>query len=111
MLVRIWRVKIKPERMEDLKNFARTFSLPMFTQQAGCLGVLFSLDGNNCATITFWDTIESIERLGNSRSYRETVDKIEASGMLEGEHKVEVFQIFDGYLNQSLMKGDPHEKH
>jgi hypothetical protein len=42
ILVRIWRVKVKQERIDWLEKFAHTVSLPMFKQQKGCLGVLFT---------------------------------------------------------------------
>jgi hypothetical protein len=98
MLLRIWRVKVKPERILELEKFARTVSLPMFKRQDGCLGVLFTWEGSYCATITFWKDRASIDKLSSSRDYLATVEKIEQSGMLIGEHSVQVFQSFDGYL-------------
>lgn len=99
MLIRIWKVRILKDRTEDLRDFARTESLPMFKKQAGCLGVLFTLDGNLCATISVWKDRRSIESLKTSQSYKETVDKILATGMLEDEQSVEIFDCFGGYLD------------
>ncbi len=58
MFVRIWRVKIHPERIHELENFAHTHSLPMFQKQVGCLGVLFTRNGSDCATISVWENEE-----------------------------------------------------
>lgn len=99
MPVRTWRVKIHPERINELENFAHTYSLPMFQKQVGCLGVLFTRKGSDCATISVWENAEAIERLKSSSTYRETVRQIEATGMLEGEQSVEVLQSFGGFLN------------
>jgi len=100
MLVRIWRVKIHPERINELENFAHAYSLPMFKAQVGCLGVLFTRNGSDCVTISVWENAEAIERLKSSPTYNETVRQIEATGMLEGEQSVELFQAFGGFMNR-----------
>jgi quinol monooxygenase YgiN len=99
MLIRIWQVKVKPDRFYDLEDFARSHSLPMFKKQEGCLGVLFSRDENYCATISIWENMKAIEKLRDSSSYNETVEKIVATGMLEGEQSVEIFEMFGGFLS------------
>jgi hypothetical protein len=98
MFIRIWKVIIEANRIDDLKYFARTESLPMFKKQAGCLGVFFTLDRNQCATITLWKDMASIDALKSSKSYMDTVEKILASGIFEGEQSIEIFDCFDGYL-------------
>lgn len=98
MFIRIWKVIIEANRIDDLKYFAQTESLPMFKKQTGCLGVFFTLDGNQCATITLWKDMESIDYLKTSPSYNETVEKIEATGMLQGNSSVEIFDSFSGSL-------------
>jgi hypothetical protein len=98
MLTRTWKVHIHKDRIGDLKHFARTESLVMFKKQAGCLGVFFTLDGNKCATITLWKDMASIVALKSSKSYMDTVEKIVASGIFEGEQSIEIFDCFDGYL-------------
>ena len=100
MLVRIWRVKVHPERLNDFEDFAHAYSLPMFQKQVGCLGVLFTRNGNDCATISVWENAPAIEKLKSSPTYSETVRQIEAAGMLEGEQSVELFQAFGGSLNR-----------
>ncbi|MDX1436181.1 MAG: antibiotic biosynthesis monooxygenase [Anaerolineales bacterium] len=99
MLVRIWRVKIHPDRIEDLEAFAQAESTPMFRAQPGCLGVLFTRSGLECLTISLWDSAESVERLRSSPSYDETVRRIEASGILDGGHKIELLESFGGFLD------------
>ena len=103
MLLRIWHVKIDPARVDELENFAQTYSLPMFQQQAGCLGVLFTWQGNDCATISLWQTMDAIEKLKTSPTYAETVRQLEATGMLGGEQSVELFQCFGGFLNLDVL--------
>ena len=98
MLIRIWRVNIVPERIGDLEDFANTYSLPMFRMQAGCLGVLFTRDGYNCAVISIWENMQAIEKLKASPSYNDTVEKIADTRMLEGEQSVEIFEAFGGFL-------------
>jgi len=104
LIIRIWKVRIKEGMLKNLKHFAMTESQPMFNNQEGCLGVLFTLDGNLCATTTLWKDRESIEALKTSKSYIETVDKIVATGMLEGESSIEIFNCFGGYLETDAIK-------
>ena len=99
MLIRIWQVKVKPDRFDELEDFSNARSLPMFMQQEGCLGVLFSRDEHYCATISFWEDMKAIEQLKDSSSYNDTVEKIVATGMLEGEQSVEIFETFGGFLS------------
>lgn len=98
MLIRTWKVHIHKDKIGELKHFAKTKSLPMFKEQTGCLGVLFTLDGNLCNTTTLWRDRESIEMLKTSITYNDTVEKIVATGMLEGESTVEIFDCFGGFL-------------
>src|SRR5258705_13984673 len=99
MLIRIWTVNIRADRIADLEHFARTESLPMFQNQAGCLGVLFTRDANLCATISLWEDMKYIDMLKTSPSYNETVEKIVATGMFEGEQSIAIFNCFGGFLD------------
>jgi len=105
MLIRSWKVHIHNDRIDDLKHFAKTESLPMFKKQNGCLGVLFTLDDKLCNTITIWKDKDSIELLKSSKSYNETVEKIVASDMLAGESTIEVFDCFGGFLEMDAIIG------
>jgi hypothetical protein len=40
MLFRIWRTGVKRERLKEYEEFERSYSLPMFERQEGCLGVV-----------------------------------------------------------------------
>ncbi len=99
MIVRIWRVGIRPERINELEHFAHTNSLSMFQEQEGCLGVLFTLNDRDCVTISLWENAESIERLKSSSTYIQTARLMEATGMLEGAQSVELFQSFGGFTS------------
>ena len=41
MILRIWRAKINPARLEDYRRFEAERCLPMLHKQPGLLGVLF----------------------------------------------------------------------
>ena len=41
MIVRIWRAKINPARLEDYRRFEAERCLPMLHKQPGLLGMLF----------------------------------------------------------------------
>jgi quinol monooxygenase YgiN len=99
MLVRTWRVKVRKERSTELEDYGRTVSLPLFKQQAGCLGVLFTRDENNCAMISFWENEAAVERFKTSQSYKAAVQAIEDSEWLEDKPSVELAQSFGGFLD------------
>jgi len=98
MLVRIWTVDINSNQIEALEEFANNISLPMFRKQAGCLGVLFTKNSNECATITFWDNQESIDNLAKSEYYQQVVEEINNSGILKGNHKTEIYKDYGGFI-------------
>ena len=98
MLVRVWTVDIKKEKIKELEIFANTISLPMFIEQEGCLGVLFTKNSDEASTITFWDSQESIDKLATSVSYQDVVKQIEESGILAGNHKSETYEEYGGFI-------------
>ena len=102
MLVRVWTVDIKKDRIKDLEEFANTISLPMFRKQEGCLGVLFTKNSQEASTITFWDNQESINKLATSKSYQDVVKEIEESGILAGNHKSETYEEYGGFMGFKL---------
>jgi quinol monooxygenase YgiN len=99
MLIRIWQLKVKPDRFDELEDFTRTYFLSMFKEQKGCLGVLFTHDENYCAMISIWEDMQAIEKLRDSASYNDAIEKILGSGMLEDEQSVELFETFGGFLD------------
>ena len=98
MLVRVWTVDIKKEKIKELEEFANSISLPMFRKQEGCLGVLFTKNSQEASTITFWENQESIDKLATSVSYQNVVKQIEESGILAGNHKSETYEEYGGFI-------------
>jgi len=98
MLVRVWTVDIKKDKIKELEVFANTISLPMFRKQKGCLGVLFTKNNQEASTITFWENQESIDNLATSISYQDVVKQIEESGILAGNHKSETYEEYGGFI-------------
>jgi hypothetical protein len=45
LIVRIWRTGVDPDRALEYREFAQSRSLPMFRNQPGFRGVLFSAAG------------------------------------------------------------------
>jgi quinol monooxygenase YgiN len=99
LIIRSWRTAIDFERVEEFEAFARSYSLPMFQQQQGCIGVLFALTGADSTTFSFWEDREAIDRLTSSPSYQETVNRIQETGFLRGEPEVRIFPVFGGHLD------------
>ena len=72
----------------------------MFRQQPGCRGVLFlrTTDGSGAAALTLWEDQGAIERLANSPTYKATVARLVATGLLIGSQSIEVFRVATGAL-------------
>lgn len=102
MIVRVWTVGIVNGMSDKLEKFANEISLPMFRKLPGCLGVFFTRNENVCATITVWDSEESIKALDSSSTYKSVVRAIEESGILEGDHVTEVYCSYGGFLSDAL---------
>jgi len=105
LIILTWQTTIDPDRVEDFEAFANTHSLPMFQKQSGCLGVLFSREGANTTTLSFWEDQASIDQLELSTSYQETVRRIQDTGFLRGEQIVRTYPIFGGYLDLDEIEG------
>jgi len=91
MKCRIWRTGVVSGRFEEYERFARDISLPMFQSQAGYRGVLMAGDGPERIVITLWEDDDAIAALDASRSYRDTVSRIVATGFLTGAQSVEIY--------------------
>ncbi len=98
MIVRIWRTQVDPTREEEYERFTQEHSLPMFHQQKGLLGVLLLHGPEDRAALTMWESVAAVEALESSSTYAETVHRLEGSGLLMGEHSVEVFEVHGGFL-------------
>ncbi len=99
MIVRVWRAKIAPGRVEEYRRFERERCLPMFRRQPGLLGVLFLREaGDRVASVTIWEDGGAVEALESSPSYRGTTRELAESGLLAGERSVETFKVAGGIL-------------
>jgi heme-degrading monooxygenase HmoA len=102
MVLRIWRTRVKHGRLNAYEEFERTYSLPMFERQEGCLGVFFLRSGDGCAALSLWRSEKDIVALDSSPVYQQTVAKLTASGLLHGEQSVEVFDCTGGAIDRGL---------
>ena|SRR3989442_4481749 len=98
MIVRIWRTRVDRARMAEYETFEKNESEPMFRKQVGNLGVLFARTQDECAAISFWRDMRSIESLETSWTYQQTVEKLNATGLLTGSQSLEVFRVKGGFL-------------
>jgi hypothetical protein len=99
LLMRIWTTRYDPARRAELEEFARAVSLPMFRRQRGLRGVLFAVNGDRWATVTFWESHEAVRRLEHeSADYAEAVRRITVAGILVGDQRVEVLEVVGGDL-------------
>ena len=104
MIVRIWRTQLDNSRMNEFERFERERSLPMFRQQEGFLGVIFLRSQGECAALSLWEDLESVERLSKSKSYRETVQLLESTNLLQGSQSIEVFEERGGIVLVDAMR-------
>lgn len=93
MLMRLWRTEYDPERLEELRDFARARSTPMFDSFPGCMGHLFAHRDATWLTISMWIGAHAISVAEHSTVYRETVDALDATGILRGQPSVEIYDI------------------
>ena len=109
MIIRVWRTKIDSTRMSEYEQFAQEQSLPMFRRQPGLVGVLFSGRQRDRAVLSMWRDLASVEALAHSATYQETVEQLNATGLLVGETSLEVFEVKGGFLDlqalAELVKG------
>lgn len=99
MIVRVWRAEARSTSLEDYERFAAERSLPMFSEQPGYLGVIFTRADTDCAVITFWENRAAAEKLEKSPSYRQTVARLLESDFLVGDSSVEIFDVHGGDLS------------
>ena len=106
MILRVWRTKIDPARLEAYRRFERERCMPMLDKQPGLLGVLFLREAEDqAASITIWEDRGTVEALESSPSYRRTVRKLAESGLLVREQSVEIFEVAGGALRLEALAG------
>ena len=106
MILRIWRAKLNPARLEAYRRFERKRSLPMFRKQPGLLAVLFLRGAEDyVASLTVWENKGAVEALTSSPSYRRTARELVESDLLVGKQSEEVFEVEGGDLRPEALLG------
>jgi heme-degrading monooxygenase HmoA len=106
VILRIWRAKINPARLEEYRRFERERCLPMLHKQPGLLGVLFLRDAkDHAASLTIWEDRGAVEALQSSPSYRETTRELAEGALLAGNESVEVLEVEGGDLRPEALVG------
>ena len=104
MIVRVWRAKIDPGRMEEYQRFEQERCMPMLRNQPGHLGELFLRQAEDqAASLTIWEDAGVVEALQSSPSYRETVHELGESPLLARDQSVEVFEVEGGDLRPKTL--------
>jgi heme-degrading monooxygenase HmoA len=113
VILRIWRTKIDPARMEEYRRFEQERCLPTLHKQPGLLGVLFLRQAADHASsltvwassLTVWEDAGAVEALQSSPSYREVTHELAESALLAGNESVKVFEVEGGDLRpEALMR-------
>ncbi len=106
MILRIWRAKINPARLEEYRRFERERCLPMLHKQPGLLEVLFlRYAENHAASLTIWEDRGAVEALQSSPSYRETTHELAESALLAGNESLEILEVEGGDLRPEALVG------
>ena len=106
MILRIWRAKINPARLEEYRRFEQERCLPMLHKQPGLLGMLFlRYAEDHAVSLTIWEDRGAVEALQSSPSYRETIHELAESALLAGNESVEVLEVEGGDLRPEALVG------
>ena len=104
MILRVWRAKIVPARMEEYRHFERERYMPMLRKQPGLLGMLLLRQAEGyAASLTIWEDVGAVEALQSSPSYREIARELAVSGLLAGNESVEGLEVEGGDLRPEAM--------
>ena len=106
MILRLWRARLSPARLDEYRRFERERYLPMLHRQPGFLGVLFLQKAEAyAASITVWEDGGAVDALESSPSYRRTTRELAENGMLAGGWSAEVFDAVGGELRAEALVG------
>ena len=106
MILRIWRAKINPARLEEYRRFEQERCLPMLHKQPGLLGMLFlRYAEDHAVSLTIWEDRGAVEALQSSPSYPETIHELAESALLAGNESVEVLEVEGGDLRPEALVG------
>lgn len=99
MIVRVWRAKLNPARLEGYRHFERAQCLPMFFRQPGFLGGLFLREAvDRAVSLTLWEDSGAVEALESSPSYRKMTREMVEEALFAGEPSVEIWEVQSGEL-------------
>ena len=106
MILRVWRVKIDPARLDEYHRFEQERCMPMLRKQPGLLEVLFLRQAEgHAASLTVWEDAGALEALQSSPSYQEITHELAESALQAGAQTMEVFEIEGGDLRpEALVK-------
>jgi heme-degrading monooxygenase HmoA len=104
MILRVWRARINPARIDEYRRFEAERYLPMLHKQSGLLAVLFLRQtGDRAASLTIWEDSGAVEAVESSPSYRRVVRELVGMDLLAGEQSEEVFEVEGGDLRAETL--------
>lgn len=103
MIARLWRCKVRAGHEANYERFAAEVSLPMFREQAGIVGVLLLRAPEERVALSLWQDESAVAGLSSSPSYRDTVRRLEDSGVLLGSPSLEAFEVHGGFLDGDVL--------
>ncbi len=104
MILRVWRAKIDPARIEEYRRFEQERCMSMLRKQPGFLGVLFLRQAEDRASsLTIWGDAGAVEALESSPSYRQVTHEVAESALLAGNQSVVIFEIKGGDLRPEAL--------
>jgi heme-degrading monooxygenase HmoA len=104
MILRVWRARINPARIDEYRRFETERYLPMLHKQSGFLAVLFLRQtGDHAASLTIWEDSGAVEAVESSPSYRRVVRELVGRDLLAGEQAEEVFEVEGGDLRAETL--------
>jgi heme-degrading monooxygenase HmoA len=93
VFLRIWRARVDPQRLPEYERFALQESAAMFREQPGFKGVLFARNGSDCMVVSLWENEDALAALDSAALYRQTAQRLLATGVLLGSQSVEILNI------------------
>jgi len=99
MIARLWKTGIDPARTAEYDAFADGYSRPMFAALPGCLGAIFLGNADVRWVLSLWSDPASIEALRSASLYRDTVARLQATGILRDPQTVELFEVTGGTVH------------
>ena len=104
MILRVWRARIDPARIDEYRRFERERCMPMLRKQPCFLGVLFLRQAEDHAlSLTVWEDVGAVDALESSPSYREVTHALAESALLAGGESVVVFEVEGGALRPEAL--------